>query len=307
MKLHNRMLINPQMLQHIFFNKNKFSPVKVDNILGDGIGFIRFIECMGNDKSVVNAARISSNYGESLSDAPEDDVKDINRDRRLIRFLMKHKHTSPFEMCELKIHVKAPMFIARQWVRHRTANYNEYSARYSEMSNQFYYPSQEMMQRQSELNMQMSDGTTFDTQTYNDMIHAMKKENENSRALYEQLLAQGVARETARGVLPVSIYTEFYWKIDAHNLMHFLNLRCKPEAQQEIRKYALVILDFFQQWLPMTCEAFIEYIFKGRTLSKSELEIINQCIDAQKLSELVAQNTGMTQREKTAIIDLFTH
>lgn len=301
------MSIHSRIQQYNFFNKDQLSPIKVDNILGDNIGFIRFIECMGNDKSVVNAARISSNYGESLSDIPEDNAKDANRDRRLIRFLMKHKHTSPFEMCEFKIHVKAPMFIARQWVRHRTANYNEYSARYSEMSHQFYYPSQEMMQRQSELNMQMSDGTTFDTQTYNDMIDAMKKENASNWSLYEHLLAQGVARETARGVLPVSIYTEFYWKIDAHNLMHFLNLRCKPEAQQEIRKYALVILDFFQQWLPMTHEAFIEYILKGRTLSKSELEILTQCIDAQKLSELVAQNTGMTQREKTSIIDLFTH
>ena len=282
-------------------NKNKLKEMmtKHRNILGDNIGFIRFLEVMGSDRSIVNAARISANRGETLVELPDDFEPD--RDRRLIRFLMKYKHTSPFEMCELKIHVKAPMFVVRQWVRHRTANLNEYSARYAQMLHEFYYPTQDMIRTQSELNKQMSSDYGFDDEKYNEIIAKMKESCEKSWSVYEDMLSYGVARETARGILPVNIYTEFYWKLDAHNLMHFFNLRCRPEAQQEIRMYALVMMDFFKVWLPMTYEAFMDYIFQGHNFSKDELKVLLQCVDRDKFAELIDQNNNMTKREKNNI------
>lgn len=286
-------------------------PLRRSNILGDNIGFITFLECMGNDESIVNAARISTTTGESLYRNPNilEQVQDemYKKDRHLIRFLMKYRHTSPFEMCEIKMHVKAPMFIARQWVRHRTANYNEYSARYSEMINDFYYPSKDMMQRQSKFNNQMSDGTTYNDDEYNAMINAMHEANEHSWKVYEDMISHNVARETARGVLPVNIYTELYWKIDAHNLMHFLNLRCKSEAQQEIRLYALEILDFMKNWLPLTHEAFEDYVLNAHTMSKYEMDILRECVDRDKFTSKIDACDHMTKREKNVMQKLFAH
>lgn len=250
-------------------------------------GLIRVIDVMGTDSSVVDAARVS--YGKG--------TRSVSDDRVLIRYLMMHKHTSPFEMCEIKLYVKVPMFVARQWVRHRTANFNEYSARYSEMPNEFYYPSHEMLQKQSLNNKQCSEGQ-FSLEEYEKILSIMKTATENSYEKYTHLLELEVARETARGILPVNIYTQFYWKIDAHNLMHFLKLRCEQNAQQEMRAYAHAILDIFAQWMPITYEAFMDYVVKAETYSSHGHEVLKQSIDQEKAMNLIEADEVLSKREK---------
>lgn len=214
------------------------------------------------DYAIVQAARVS--YGQG--------TKQVNEDRGLIRYLARHRHTTPFEMVEFKFHHVMPIFVARQWIRHRTANVNEYSARYSVVPDRFYHPSPEDVRRQSTSNRQggtesMDEATAAEFCAYLDRVEAHYKE-------YERLVEKGVAREIARIGLPLSIYTEWYWKIDLHNLMHFLSLRMDEHAQQEIRDYAHAMFALIEPIVPIAAEAFLDYNFGAMRLSRLEIEAL---------------------------------
>lgn len=213
-------------------------------------GFIRVIDYMGNDQAIEEAARLSYGAG----------TRNVSATKGLINYLMGHRHTSPFEMCELKIHVKLPIFVMRQWVRHRMANLNEYSARYSVLSNEFYLPQLDDMQKQSASNKQGREGA-IDPNLAVDTRMRLQAHSEASYALYELLISDDVdlARELARMSLPVNFYTEMYWKIDLHNLFHFLMLRADPHAQKEIRVYAELLEWIVKQWVPLAFDAYQVY------------------------------------------------
>lgn len=198
-------------------------------------GFIRVVDYMGSDSAIVQAARVS--YGKG--------TKQISQDEALIKYLMRHHHTTPFEMCEIKFHVKLPIFVARQWIRHRTANVNEYSARYSILDNEFYTPKPEQVAKQSDNNKQGS-GEAFDPDTSKEIIDSLINDSNLVYSHYEKFIEQGLAREIARTNLMLNYYTQFYWKIDLHNLLHFLKLRADKHAQYEIRVYAEVMLDIIK-------------------------------------------------------------
>ena len=207
-------------------------------------GFVQLIDYMGNDKLIVDSARVS--YGKG--------TKTKRQDEKLINYLWKNKHTTPFEMPRLIFHIKAPIFVARQWFRHRTASYNEYSARYSEVKDEFYLPNSGRLQTQCSKNKQASSGQ--EVANSNDLINEIEEFFVKSHTLYEKLLKKGVAREIARIVLPVSGYTEFIFGIDLKNLLHFINLRDDSHAQYEIREYAKVILLILNELFPMAIKAF---------------------------------------------------
>lgn len=211
-------------------------------------GFVRVVDVMGDDAAIVQAARVS--YGTGTKTARED--------AELINFLMRHDHTSPFEMCEIKFHCKMPIFVARQWIRHRTANVNEYSGRYSVMKDEFYIPHEGNVKAQSNKNKQASDGLveTLDVQQF---LAALELQCQEAYANYQLALDKGIARETAREGLPLNIYTEWYWKIDLHNLLHFLRLRLDPHAQYEIRVFADAMSWIVKDWTPAAWNAFEEY------------------------------------------------
>ena len=257
-------------------------------------GFIRLVETMGTDESVVQAARIS--YGKG--------TKSINDDTNLIRYLLKHKHSTPFEMCEIKLHIKAPIFVVRQWMRHRTASINEYSARYSEMSDDFYFPSPDSLQKQSQVNKQGREGSFSDEESEL-ILSKMQGICNNAYHEYGELLKMGLSREIARTILPINIYTEFYWKIDAHNLMHFLKLRSSDHAQYEIRVYADAILAIFADWMPITYQAFVDYNLKSVTLSRIELQMLKKSIDQTKLHDIVESSNELSKREKFQIKTIY--
>ncbi|WP_022798413.1 FAD-dependent thymidylate synthase [Thermus islandicus] len=221
-------------------------------------GFVRLVDQMGDDRAIVQAARVS--YGEG--------TKTVREDRALIDYLMRHRHTSPFEMVEFKFHVKAPLFVARQWFRHRTASLNEVSGRYSVLKEEFYEP--EAFRRQAKRNKQGSEGVLEDA-VKAEALALVKEAEKGAYAAYQALLQKGVAREMARMVLPLSLYTEFYWKQDLHNLFHFLKLRLAPEAQWEIQEYARAIAALVKERVPMAWAAFEEHVLHGASLSKSEL------------------------------------
>lgn len=206
-------------------------------------GFIRVIDYMGNDAAVVQAARVS--YGEG--------TKTLREDAGLIKYLIKNKHTSPLEACELKLHIKLPIFVARQWIRHRTASVNEYSARYSVVTDDFYIP--EQFRQQDTKNRQGSSGI-FESELNEQMRETLLTQSRLAYQAYQFLLNSGTARELARTILPVNFYTEWYWKIDLHNLLHFLTLRCDEHAQWEIRQYADVIASLVKLWVPTVYEAW---------------------------------------------------
>lgn len=221
-------------------------------------GFIRVIDYMGDDAAIVQAARVS--YGRG--------TKRSRDDRGLINYLMRNWHTSPFEMCEIKLHVKLPIFVARQWIRHRTANVNEYSARYSVLDNEFYIPDREQLRAQSASNRQ-GRGDLLDTDEAEHVLEILREDAMRSYAHYEEMLNEtpggeaidperrGIARELARMNLSLGFYTQWYWKVDLHNLMHFLRLRADAHAQFEIREYADVLLEqVMKRWVPMTHAAF---------------------------------------------------
>ena len=231
-------------------------------------GFIRVVDCMGDDSSIVQAARVS--YGEG--------TKHVSKDKGLINYLMKHKHTSPFEMCEIKLHIKLPIFVARQWIRHRTANVNEYSARYSVLSEDFYVPDINRICFQSETNKQGS-GSSVPSVLGGHFISDIKKYSLDAYSLYKKYLDLGIAREIVRSMLPINFYTEFYWKIDLHNLLHFLRLRSHSHAQYEIREYSDIILyEIIKKWVPLSYDAFMEYQYHSVNLSKKSLDIIKSKI-----------------------------
>ncbi len=223
-------------------------------------GFVRVIDYMGDDTAIVQSARVS--YGKG--------TKKISNDKGLIKYLMRHWHSTPFEMCEIKLHVKLPIFIARQWIRHRTANVNEYSARYSILDKEFYIPSVENLASQSQVNKQ-GRAENLSPEEAEKVIELLKSDAEQTYRNYEVMLnensdgetldesSMGIARELARMNLTLNTYTQWYWKIDLNNLLHFLALRADAHAQYEIRVYADIILDIVKKWVPVTYEAFEDY------------------------------------------------
>jgi thymidylate synthase (FAD) len=257
-----------------------FAPA-LDRILGDARAvegqphsFVRLIDYMGNEDAIVQAARVS--YGEG--------TKSYREDRGLIRYLMRHMHTTPFEMCEIKLHVKVPMAIGEQWLRHRTASVNKVSGRYSIMPDEFFIPAPQFIGVQSVGNRQGRDETLSPGKA-EDVLRAMNRHARQSYDLYEMLARDpeeggeyGLSRELARLNLPANLYTEFYWKIDLHNLLHFLNLRLDPHAQTEIRQVAEVIANFVVIWLPNVWQAFEDFRLKAHTFSQNEMNLIEKLI-----------------------------
>lgn len=232
------------------------------SVLDDG--FVRVVDCMGSDDAIVQAARISYGVG----------TKQVHEDRGLIRYLMRHRHTTPFEMCEIKLHVRVPMDCWRQWIRHRMANVNEYSTRYSEAIDAAQRTTPEEWRGQSTSNRQGS-GATIPVELGQHLSARELELQRMSREVYDERVRSGVAREQARKDLPLSTYTEAYWKIDLHNLLHFLSLRMDSHAQHEIRAYAKVIgEEVVAKWCPHTWEAFIDYRMQASSLSRLEVEVI---------------------------------
>ncbi len=258
-------------------------------------GFIRVIDYMGDDSSIVQSARVS--YGKG--------TKKISNDKGLIKYLMRHRHSTPFEMCEIKFHIKLPIFIARQWIRHRTANVNEYSARYSILDKEFYIPSAENLAAQSAINNQGRGDALTDDEASN-VIQILKKDAEQTYSNYETLLNEssegniidesksGIARELARMNLTLNTYTQWYWKIDLNNLLHFLALRADDHAQYEIRVYADAMLDIVKKWVPLTYEAFEDYRIGGTELSAKEVNLMKKLLKGEKVS---FEEEGLSKRE----------
>ena len=258
-------------------------------------GFIRVIDYMGDDSSIVQSARVS--YGKG--------TKKISNDKGLIKYLMRHRHSTPFEMCEIKFHIKLPIFIARQWIRHRTANVNEYSARYSILDKEFYIPSAENLAAQSAINNQGRGDALTDDEASN-VIQILKKDAEQTYSNYETLLNEssegniidesksGIARELARMNLTLNTYTQWYWKIDLNNLLHFLALRADDHAQYEIRVYADAMLDIVKKWVPLTYEAFEDYRIGGTELSAKEVNLMRKLLKGEKVS---FEEEGLSKRE----------
>ena len=245
----------------------------VDEILGHEYpcldhGFVRLIDYMGNDASIVQAARVS--YGEG--------TKKIHEDRGLIRYLMRHQHSTPFEMVDLKFHCKMPIFVARQWVRHRTASINEYSLRYSKAVDQFYLPEKSHVSAQSESNKQGRSAAALPAEIQEQIRDIMQSETRQSWENYQNLQETGLARELARINLPVSIYTEWYWKINLRNLLHFLELRIDPHAQYEMQVYARTIAEIVKKVVPITWEAFEDYVLQAKTFSRLEMTTLLEAL-----------------------------
>jgi thymidylate synthase (FAD) len=236
------------------------------------------------DFAIVQAARVS--YGEG--------TKKVNEDRGLIRYLARHRHTTPFEMVELKFHHVMPIFIARQWIRHRTANVNEYSARYSVVRDRFYHPSVDNVRKQSASNRQGGE-EPIDSVTAKEFLDHLD-EIERGYAKYEQFLDKGVAREMARIALPASVYTEWYWKIDLHNLFHFLSLRMDAHAQQEIRDYANAMYELVRPIVPIAAEAFLDYNFGAVHLSRLEVDALRS--GAALASDNKRENAEWEEKKK---------
>lgn len=243
----------------------------LDDILGVPFkvldhGFIRVIDYMGDGGAVAQMARVS--YGKG--------TKTVNEDRGLLRYLMRNRHSSPFEGDEIKLHIKLPIFVMRQWIRHRTANVNEYSMRYSEPKDEFYCPELENIQLQATDNKQGRSGE-MELEYKEEFQRVTSMTAERAKTAYNQHKAMGVARELNRMNLPLTAYTEAYWKIDLHNLLHFLSLRADPHAQYEIRVYAEVILEqIVKVWVPDIYEAFIDYVMEAETFSRQEMDIIKK-------------------------------
>jgi len=230
------------------------------------LGFVQPIDYMGTDEDIVQAARVS--YGPS--------TRKLHDDRGLLRYLMRHRHTTPFEMCEVKFRCKMPIFVARQWIRHRTANVNEMSLRYSEAPDEFYVPALEAVTLQSTTNKQGRDGETELSPELREQVRElMRARNEVAYADYQRLAGDlGIARELARTLLPVSLYTQWIWKIDLHNLLHFLRLRADPHAQYEIRTYAEALCAVVQDWTPAAWGAFEDYRLNAMHLTALEIEAL---------------------------------
>ncbi|MCX7797400.1 MAG: FAD-dependent thymidylate synthase [Melioribacter sp.] len=275
-------------MEEVFEKIEKVTVPALDEILGKKFpvlddGFVRVIDYMGSDESIVQAARVS--YGKG--------TKKISEDRGLIRYLMRNKHTTPFEMCEIKFHLRVPMDTWRQWIRHRTANVNEYSTRYSIAIDAAQKTEPNQWRLQSKDNKQGSDG--YLDLKIGEKLSKREEELQNfAREVYQERLELGVAREQARKDLPLSTYTEAYWKIDLHNLLHFLALRMDTHAQYEIRSYAKVIgYEIVARWCPLAWEAFLDYQMNSITLSANEIKIINALVKNNFEEALkIAENLG---------------
>ena len=246
-------------------------------------GFVRVVDYMGNDNAVVQAARVSYGAG----------TKKVSEDVGLINYLLRHHHTTPFEMCEIKFHIKCPIFVARQWIRHRTANANEYSARYSIVDNEYYVPDIDKIALQSISNKQ-GRGENADKELAQNLINNIKSTSEHQYAHYNEMLDKGIAREIARVSLTLNYYTEFYWKIDLHNLMHFLALRADSHAQYEIRVYALQMLEIMRAWVPYTHAAFLDYKMNAMSFSEKMLNVIKRKMNGEEITQ---EDSGLSKRE----------
>ena len=266
-------------------------------------GFIRVVDYMGNDTSIVQAARVS--YGKG--------TKQVSTDSGLIKYLMRHWHSTPFEMCEIKYHVKLPIFIARQWIRHRTANVNEYSARYSILDKEFYLPETDHLAAQSQSNRQ-GRGDVLQGEQAKKVLNLLKNDAEQTYNNYEMMLnerydgsvinekAVGLARELARMNLTLNTYTQWYWKTDLLNLMNFLRLRADHHAQYEIRIYAEAMLDTLKKWVPITYEAFMDYRVGGTEVSSKGKLIIKKLIKGENVR---LEDSGLSKREWNELMDAF--
>lgn len=264
-------------------------------------GFIRVIDYMGTDNAIVQAARVS--YGKG--------TKKTREDAGLINYLLRHRHTTPFEMCEIKLHIKLPIFIARQWIRHRTANVNEYSGRYSILDREFYVPAPEHLAAQSISNRQ-GRGDVLEGEEAQRVLDILKSDAQQCYDHYQEMLnedevgnvvdedKQGLARELARMNLPVNFYTQWYWKIDLHNFMHFLALRADDHAQYEIRVYAQAMLDVLKRWVPITYAAFMDYRMGATEISQKGLDIVRRMVKGEKVD---AESSGMSKREWNELMD----
>ena len=255
-------------------------------------GFVRVIDYMGDDAAVVQAARVS--YGRG--------TKKVSEDAGLIRYLMRHRHTTPFEMCEIKYHVKLPIFVARQWIRHRMANVNEYSARYSILDREFYLPAPEHLAAQSASNRQ-GRGGLLQGQEATEVLDLLREDAMRTYDNYAWMLnegetvdagRQGLARELARMNLTLNTYTQWYWKADLHNLLHFLSLRADAHAQYEIRAYADVMLQSVAAWVPATHAAFVDYRLGAVTFSAAMLAVLRRRLAGEAVEQ---QGSGLSKRE----------
>ena len=250
-------------------------------------GFIRVVDYMGDDAAICQAARVS--YGKG--------TKSVQNDEGLIRYLMRHWHSTPFEMCEVKLHVKLPVFVARQWIRHRTANVNEYSARYSILDREFYIPAPEHIAAQSVVNNQ-GRGEALTGAEAARVLDILKTDSERSYDNYQAMISddgqRGLARELARMNLPANIYTQWYWMVDLHNLLHFLRLRADAHAQYEIRVYADAICSVVADWVPFAYAAFEDYRLGGATLSETALECVRRMLKGEAVTQ---ETSGMSKGE----------
>jgi len=266
-------------------------------------GFVRVVDYMGDDTSIVQSARVS--YGKG--------TKKVSTDSGLIKYLMRHRHSTPFEMCEIKYHVKLPIFVARQWIRHRTANVNEYSARYSILDKEFYLPAKENLAAQSRNNRQ-GRGDLIDGEQANDILKILKEDAEKNYNDYETILNErhdgtivneskkGLARELARMNLTLNTYTQWYWKTDLLNLLNFLSLRADDHAQYEIRAYADVMIDCLKKWVPITYEAFMDYRVGGMELSSKGRLVISKMIKGESCD---FENSKLSKREWNELMESF--
>jgi len=250
-------------------------------------GFVRVIDYMGDDAAITQSARVS--YGKG--------TKAVSNDEGLIRYLMRHWHSTPFEMCEVKFHVKLPVFVARQWIRHRTANVNEYSARYSILDREFYIPRAEDLAAQSTTNNQ-GRGEALTGAEADRVLNYLKDDAMRAYDHYEEMIGQdgqqGLARELARMNLPANIYTQWYWKVDLHNLFHFLRLRADAHAQYEIRVYAEEMCRLVKDWVPFAYSAFEDYRMGGATLSGKALECLRKMLAGEEVTQ---ESSGMSKGE----------
>jgi thymidylate synthase (FAD) len=281
-----------------FFKTQRLTNPELENIIDKEFklldhGFVRVIDYMGGDNSIVQAARVS--YGKG--------TKKSSQDKGLIRYLMRHRHTTPFEMCEIKFHIKLPIFVARQWIRHRMANVNEYSARYSILDKEFYVPTQ--VSEQSKINHQ-GRGDVLDGQEAFDNLNIIRDFSLDAYDKYINLMnideignvidekRKGLARELARMVLPTNYYTQWYWKIDLHNLLHFISLRADPHAQEEIRVYAEKLAEIVKLWVPYAYEAFEDYRMNSIHLSSLEKALLKQLMKGEKIEKRLVR---LSERE----------
>ncbi|MBT3700929.1 MAG: FAD-dependent thymidylate synthase [Alphaproteobacteria bacterium] len=258
-------------------------------------GFVRVVDYMGDDAAIVQAARVS--YGRG--------TKTLNSDAGLVNYLLRHRHTTPFEMCEVKYHIKLPIFVARQWIRHRTANVNEYSARYSILDNEFYMPAKEHLAAQSTVNHQ-GRGDVLSGKDSDRVMDLLREDSERAYAGYADMLnedadgnpvddsRQGLARELARMNLSLNFYTQWYWKTDLHNLLHFLSLRADSHAQYEIRVYAEAMLETVKKWVPATYGAFMDYRVGGTNISKKGMGVVKRLLAGEQVDQ---KESGMSARE----------